>query len=235
MHYLFVDESYRNFDDRRTVIVATWAVQQGRWNRRVPRLNELFKPPIEKRINSMLEELDAFAVVASATLERSLFRAGEIDSTDDIPAMARTDNVWSICVSFAIAYLIKQLLDLGQRIDTIDVYFDPKSLKCDHATAWEKFLRQSVVSEARRYTAQFRVNLPQNLKIRRIQPVEKQKNNQPATKFQMGTWMADRLCSGSGRMITAGRTRRIIRCDMSDVIRRTAQQMDGKSFYDSYS
>src|SRR5712691_4896604 len=113
MYYFFFDESYGDDADRKKIIVACWGVEQGRLNSRGDLLYEIFKRPIEDRICSAIEGLDGLALVANATLERSLFRSGEIDGTDDIPKMARADNVWSQCVIFAVAELIRQHLLAG--------------------------------------------------------------------------------------------------------------------------
>lgn len=232
MHYFFLDESYRGDPDRREIVVACWGVEQGRLNRRGELLNELFKPPIEEQICSALKGLDALALVASATLEKSLYRSGEIDGTDDIPAMARADNIWSQCIIFSVATLILEHWCSGRPVDTIDVYFDPKSLKGEHEEALEKTLRELVVSEAKRYDAQFGGNRLKKLKIRNIQPVEKPKGGQAPNRFQIGTWVAHTLCARA-REITALAGGRVKTYDMSDTIRRTVQQWDGKSFYDS--
>ena len=238
MHYLFLDESYHDVIAGRTIVIAAWAAEQRRLNDRVLRLHELLKPgkaSILERLDSALESLDALALVAWATLDESLFRYGERDGTDDIKDMGRPDNIWSVSIGFAVASLIVQLTLMRQHIDidTVDVYFDPKSLKRDHATALEKVLRDNVVSEARRYGAQRGVNLLKNLKIRRIQPVKKPKNDEAPDKFQMGTWVSDRLCSKSDEIRETGGTSRIKTHDMSDVVKRTVQPFDGKSFYDS--
>lgn len=232
MHYLFVDESYREEPNRRAILVASWAVEQGRLNRNVQRLNEFFKPPILARINSTLEDLDGLALVANATLEKSLFRTGEVDGTDDIPAMARADNIWSVSVTHAIASLILELLHCGHDVGTLDVHFDPKSLKPEHAAAWEGFLRRTVVSEARRFAAQLAVNRLKDLRIRRVQPVPKPERDRAADKFQIGTQVAHKLCSAWGRLIAESPMPRIKTVDMSEVVRRTVQQMDGKSYYE---
>ena len=230
MHYFFLDESYRDDSDRREIVIACWGVEQGRLNRRGALLNLFFRPPIDEQIPSNLKALDALAIVASAKLEKSLFRTGEIDGTDDIPKMARADNVWSQCVIFAIGTLILQHLLDGRCVDTIDIHFDPKSLKGEHAEALKNTLRGLVVSEAKRFEAQFGRDRLKKLKIRRIEPVEKPKEGQVHDKFQIGTWVADKLCS-RGSQMRARAGGRIKTYDMSDTIRRTVQQWDGKSFY----
>jgi hypothetical protein len=234
MHYLFLDEAYHDVAGGRAIIVAAWATEQAKLNDHLEVLSDLRQPgksPILERIVSVFEFLDARAVVARAGLPGSVFRSGEIDRTSDVPAMARPDTIWSASVIFVVAHLIPQLFLAGQDVGTVDVYFDPRSLKASHATAFEKALRGSLVSAAKYYGSKLGTDLFKRLNIRRVQPVEKAKNLAP-TKFQIGTWVADRLCAKSDEIISRGGMARIQVEDMSEVVRRTVQQFDGKSFYE---
>ena len=76
-------------------------------------------------INSMLESLGAWAIVAWADLDESVFRPGETDGTDDIPSMARADNIWSQCFIFVAGNLIAKMVYEGKDLETVDVHFDP--------------------------------------------------------------------------------------------------------------
>jgi len=60
--------------------------------------------------------------------------------------------------------------------------------------------RGLVVSEAKRFEAQLGRNRLRKLKVRRIEPVEKPKEGQGYDKLQIGTWVADRLCSYESEM-----------------------------------
>ena len=60
--------------------------------------------------------------------------------------------------------------------------------------------RGLVVSEAKRFEAQLGRNRLRKLKVRRIEPLEKPKEGQGYDKFQIGTWVADRLCSNESEM-----------------------------------
>ena len=93
MHYLFLDESYSPGVGRKAIFMAAWLVEQARFNRYFSTSLDLHRTPVLDGINSMLESLDAWAVVARADLDEKLFRTGETDGTDDIPSMARTDNI----------------------------------------------------------------------------------------------------------------------------------------------
>jgi hypothetical protein len=231
LHYLFLDESYPpSSSTGRSVVMAAWAVEQGRLNRYKARLPELFRPPVLARIEGMLESLDARAVVGIATLDAGTFRPGEFDGTDDVPRMARTDNVWSQCAVFTIGALIRYMFGVRQEVGTVDIHFDPKSLTPGHRGAIERTLRGLLKSEARRYAAERNSSLLRKFNIRRFEAVSKSRAGETRNKFQAGTWVADKLCSNAANIEQAKRGQRIRIHDMSDVVRRTIRQFDGKPF-----
>lgn len=234
MHYFFLDESYPPpAPGQKKIVMAAWAVEQHTWGPNTARRFDLFKPPILERICSMLESLDGSAVAATATLDESLFRAGEIDGTNDIPSMARPDLIWSMSATFVLGILVLELLKQNREVGTIDIHFDPKSLKSAHSEAWQKTLRQLVVNEAKRFASQRGFKQLRKLKIRRVEPVTKPDVGQIPDKFQMGTWVADKLCLHFDEIEALEGSSRISSHDMSESVRRTTQQFDGKAFYES--
>ena len=237
MHYVFVDESYPKKEGQKTIIMAGWVVDQERYNNFFASGPDLYRTPILENINSMLESLNAWAIVAWADLDENLSRTGEVDGTDDIPSMARNANLWSECFVFTVGMLIANAVYVGQDLETVDIHFDPQSLNAAHAAAIEGTLRTLVVQEAKEYANQFaqisgaRSQLLKDLRIRRIEPVAKAQTGKSLDKFQTGTWVADKLCS-SYEEIRTRKFSRIIPKDMSAVVRKTVQQYDGKSFYE---
>ena len=149
-----------------------------------------YKTPILDTINSIFESLDARGTVSTATLDNTLFRTGETDGTDDIAGMARTDNVWSQCSIYAVGGLIRDFVEGGRELGTIDIHFDPKSLKSDHSEALNKAFRELVVRMAKQYAYERSSRLLEKLTIRHIEPVTKPEINGTPDKFQMGTWVA---------------------------------------------
>jgi hypothetical protein len=234
MHYFFLDESYPPAaQGQKKVVMAAWAVEQHTWSPNAAARFDLFKPPIMKRICAMFESLGAPAVAATATLEESLFRAGEIDGTDDVPSMARPDLIWSMSVIFVLGNLVLELLKQNRQVGTIDVHFDPKSLKFAHSEVWKRTLQQLVVREAKRFASQLGLQHLKKFRIRRVEPVMKPSVGQVPDKFQMGTWVADKLCSHFGEIEALKECSRIQSHEMTESVRRTIQQFDGKSFYES--
>jgi hypothetical protein len=237
MHYAFLDESYSRGTWKKTIIMAAWIVEQARFNHYFSTSPDLHRTPVLDGINSMLESLGAWAVVAWADLDETLFRTGETDGADDIPSMARTDNIWSHCFTFAVGSLIAKLVQEGKDLGTVDIYFDPKSLKAEHEIALGKTLRDMLVQQAKRHASQLaqlsgaRSQLLKKLTIRRIERVTKARNGRAPDKFQKGTWIADKLCSAYETVLVRAFPR-IVAIDMTDVVKRTVQQFDGKSFYE---
>jgi len=234
MHYFFLDESIRPATPgQKKIVMAAWAVEQRMWtwNNDTADAFSLFRTPVLKPICSMLESVNGAAFAGVASLDDSLYRAGEIDSTNDVPAMKRPDLIWSMSAVFVLGTLILKLLRHSREIGTVDIYFDFKNLKQDHSEAWKKTLRELVVKSARRFAWERGFNQLKKLNIRRIEPVTKVDHLGDVTdKFQMGTWVADKLCKHFDE-IEPLKCSRLSSLDMSESVRRTTQQWDGKSFY----
>ena len=139
----------------------------------------------------MFESLDAWAIVAWAYLDESLFRTGEIDGADDIRSMARSDNIGSQCFIFVGGNLIAKMVYEGKDVETVDIHFDLKSLKGDHSAAVDATLRNMFVQEAKRYASQLAQlssarRLLRKLNIRRIEPVRKAPQRSSARQVPNG-------------------------------------------------
>lgn len=236
MHYFFLDESIRSATPaQKKIVMAAWAVEQRMWtwNNDTADAFSLFRSPVLKPICSMLESVNGAAFAGVASLDDSLYRAGEIDSTNDVPAMTRPDLIWSMSAVFVLGTLILKLLQHSREIGTVDIYFDFKNLKPDHSEAWKKTLRELVVKSAKRFAWERSLGQLKKLNIRRIEPVKKESHlANVKNKFQMGVWAADKLCQYFDE-IEPLKCPRISSIDMSESVRRTTQQWDGKSFYES--
>lgn len=230
MHYLFFDEAYCRKSPGKMAF-AGWAVEQDRLNRQPKQLQELSRKPVLDSIDAMLRDLGAWAIVARANLDPALFRSGEVDGTDDVARMARTDNVWATCSTFLVGSLISGFYKRKENLATVDVYHDSKSLKSDHDEARRGALRGLVVRQAKEFSAARNDGIFEELNIRRIESVTKPSNYLNANKFQIGVWVSDKLCS-SADAAQVGQFSRIRSFDMSEQVRRTIQQYDGKEFED---
>lgn len=229
MHYLFLDESYPPVESGKTISMAAWIVAQDKFDGYFPKSHDLYRTPVFASINSMLDTVGGLAVVAHARLSDDVFRTGEIDSTDDVASMARTDNIWSQCLIFLAGTVIKESIRSNSEIGVIEIYHDPKSLKADHVIALTKTLSGSVVSLAKQYVLERNIPLFDHLEIRHIKAVEKAQGKQPDI-LQVGTWVADKLCGLDYDSVKHRGFSRIVVHDISDLVRRTVQQFDDKPF-----
>jgi hypothetical protein len=230
MHYLFFDESYSRKNPGK-IVFAGWAVEQDRLSRRLMGSKVSLRSPVLNAIDAMLEDLDAWAIVARACLDPALFRSGEVDGTDDVARMSRTDNVWATCSIFLVNGIISGFYKRGEGLATVDVYHDPKTLTSAHDDARRKTLRGFVVRHAKEFSAARGSHAFKKLNIRRIERVGKPLDFRDADKFQVGVWVSHRLCSRAD-VVEAGQFSRIRTYDMSEEVRRTIQQWDGKGFED---
>jgi hypothetical protein len=236
MHYFFLDESGPDAaPGQKKIAMVAWGVEQRMWNWNSNTANGfgLFRTPVLKPICSMLESVNGAAFGGTASLDESLYRAGEIDSTSDVPAMKRPDLIWSMSAVFVLGTLILKLLQHSREVGTVDIHFDSKSLKSAHSEAWKRTLRESVVNSAKRFARERSLGQLQKLSIRRIEPVKKESHlANVKDKFQMGVWIADKLCSNFDGLDPL-KCPQISTHNMSESVRRTIQQWDGKSFYGS--
>ena len=170
--------------------------------------------------------------VAWAKLTQSLFKVGEVDSCDDIRAMARPDTIWSISIVSAVCCLVRHFAMMRREVGTVDVYFDTRSLKADHAAALQGALKQLLRKAAKLFASERGMDRVKHLRVRHVRPVEKAKDKEKLNKFQLGTWLSDRLCAKSSQLFKTNGASRIKVVEMSNVVSRTAQQWEGKSFYE---
>lgn len=90
-----------------------------------------------------------------------------------------------------------------------------------------------VVTQAKRYASQLGSRHLRKLKIRRVEPVVKADIGQDPSKFQIGTWVADKLCSHFDEIEALRRSSKIQSHDMSEVVRRTTQRSMGNRSKDA--
>lgn len=229
LHYLFVDEAYQSASAFRRIVMSGWLVEEAAFQSHFDSQKDLYRTPVLESINLVLQQVDGLALIATATLDLNVARQGERDTTDDITEMSRTDNIWSQCLIFTVATLIKEMIRAKRDLGLIDLFHDPKSLKLDHSDAIILTLRGLVVDLAKQFTYERNIGLLRKLEIRNITPVAKGEG-ESRDYFQKAIWIADRLCRFALADSTAQGTQRIIRVDMTDLITSTVGQFDGIPF-----
>lgn len=201
MIYIFCDED-KNFIGSDVLLrYATVAFNQNRYNGfGNNKIRELYKggPSIIDSIIETLKGTKGFVLITQARIPETSMLGGEI-STADIPRMARPDFYWSLSMALSIAWLFPILNKHGWSCGTSDVYYDPKSLTEVHRSK----ILESLQSRLKRKVNQFLKEVGQkaNCNIRRVQEVPKPKSGSPLDKFQLGTWLADRLVRNYDRLV----------------------------------
>lgn len=198
MVYVFVDESYRGLEGKQRYIVCCSAFYQARWSTvycDALKIGESGKTARLDRIRKLLEKANGLGVIAYADIDYHLTPSGEVDSTLDVPAMMRVDNLWSQCVVFAIGQTIKSLLQRSLVFKTVDIFYDPKSLKQAHREAFKAILKKDLRDIASQYVHQHNLNFRETVRVRRIVEVPKEEDPKKANKFQVGTNLSHRICA----------------------------------------
>ena len=198
--FLLLDERYEPPIHPTRTIVSAIVIQQSSWKDQSAsgvRNGRAFRDI--KMLSKLLVRTSGFGVVMYADTE---FPGGIIHSTDDIPKMARNDNVWSIMGMCIVARVLRCLSDSVCKVGIIDIYHDPKSLTSEHSTAFQDGIRK-LQQRAKDITGS-------DYSIRQINQISKAEKNSAPNIFQRGVMMADHLCSNATCLI-AGE-------NMSDII-----------------
>jgi hypothetical protein len=183
------------------------AFQQNHYNRfGEDRTRELFKggPSINKPIIEMLQKTNGFVLITQARIPEGFMSVGKVISTADIPNMAIRDFCWSLSMVLTIGWLFPILNKHGWLCGTSDVYYDPKSLTIVHRSMILKYLQSRLKKQVNKFLRKMYQEAKCN--IRRVQEVPKPKSGSPPDKFQLGTWLADRLVRNYDRFVEMDRS-----------------------------
>lgn len=201
--FLFLDERYEPAIHPTRIIVSAIVTEQGRWKgQRASGIRNSRTFRDIKMLCELLVQTSGFGVVMYAEAE---FPGGIIHSTDDIPKMARNDNVWSIMGVCIVARVLRCLSDSVSKLGIIDIYHDPKSLTSEHSIAFQDGIRK-LQQKAKDITGS-------NFSIRQIEQISKAEKKTAPSIFQRGVMMADHLCGNAARLISGANMSDIILCE----------------------
>lgn len=164
-------------------------------------------------IDNLLNDIGGYAVLAHAEMPSGLFPRHEIDSTDDIPRMSRTDNVWGQMALSTAFKAVSLLQRSGIGLGAIDLYYDRKDLTAAHRQELENLLRQALPDIAKEAAAEHPevfTGDPSELHIDTIRSVSKPIRGQRPDPCQLGTYLAHYLCTQSERAINRGSVGRTV-------------------------
>lgn len=175
--------------------VSCIAVQRNLWERMPKNRMSLSEPKQMSRLDricNLLEETNGVGVVASADLPEALMQGGERDTTADLSNIARTDNIWSMAMAFALTITFSYLHVIGSAAKSARIFFDNKDLKVQH---WEK-IREVIIVRLPEVLADVSVkslgcrNQP---RIYAVENIKKASKDATLTHCQYGIMVAHRL------------------------------------------
>lgn len=173
-------------------------------------------------IHDFLNTMGGIAVLVFADIPSDLCARGETDRTDDIPRMARTDNLWAQVVLSVVTSAVARIHSSGVPLGSIDLYFDRKDLKAAHRIQFENIIRQTIpeisMQSAVEYPQIFTPS-PYEFRFDTIEAINKPDCWSAFNAFQQGTHLAHHLCSQAGTIIHDGSAGRILVRNHTDVVR----------------
>ncbi len=213
---VFLDERVAGGDtSRHRLIVGCFVVGASRWKAlhdAARRVGQVRGTRRLDEIGKLLAHLEGFGLLTYGDLPAELVPAGEIDGTNDIPTMARSDNVWSHAVLAAGAAVLASLP--GFRVDAaaLDFHYDPKSLTAPHRYAIERALRETLPEIAREAPQRPERPTPY-FTVGRVEQVPKPAPGIAPDSLQLGTNIAHHLCSQADALIRGRVIPRVLVCD----------------------
>lgn len=173
-------------------------------------------------IHDFLNTMGGIAVLVFADIPSDLCAKGEIDRTDDIPSMARTDNLWAQVVLSGVTSAVARIHSSGVPLGSIDLYFDRKDLKAAHRVQFENIIRQTIpeisMQSAAEYPQIFTPS-PYELRFDTIEGINKPDRRSAFNAFQQGTHLAHHLCSQAATIIHHGSAGRMLARNHTEVVR----------------
>jgi hypothetical protein len=206
MIYIFCDEAISSDSSYWVYLYSAVAFSQRKYkNSGFSRIKRLTKggPSLLKPINETLKATEGLALLSHAQVPESLLPQGAVWKTNDISGMSPKDFVWSVSMILTVAYLIRMLLERKWKFKTVDVFYDPKSLSQEHKIAVEKVLQDRLKQHLKRFLQS--TNHHGRVKVRRVKAVEKPKPGSTHDKFQLGTWLADRIVRRYNKVVNMER------------------------------
>lgn len=182
---IFLDETYPAQGSAELVAVGAVACFTSRWHRYAAELRALAGLRSARKLQAIREFVGSRrlrAVIAGSRLDLVGATQGRRDVFPDLGSLSRRDSVWAQTMGSASAIMIRRLLENRWRVQTFDLYYDPKSLSPQHREQIHSSL-QRVLSERTSQIA------GRQLTVRAIHEVPKPSPGQ-GSDITWGTWLA---------------------------------------------
>jgi len=205
MIYIFCDEAISSDSSYWVYLYSAVAFSQRRYNSVFSRIERLRKggTSLLEPINEMLKATEGFALLSQARVPKSLLPVDSDFQTGDIPRMSPKDFVWSLSMMFTVAYLVRIVLERRWNFKTADVFYDPKSLSKEHKCAMTKYLQDKLKLHIKHFLQNTKID--GKINVRRVEAVKKSKPKTGPDKFQLGTWLADRIVRRYSKIVNMKR------------------------------
>ena len=220
----FVDEKTEDLESAKRWIAGCCLFGREPWfayHGRALKVGMVRKKRRLKELTVAVDALGGVSVLVYADVPYQLIPRHEIDGTSDVPAMARTDNIWSQIVLSGITSAIAWLHHSKLPLRKIEIYYDRKDLRSDHRSQFETILYEYLPKWAQEAAVKDPAKFPSDasgLQVVRIQGVEKPHKGRKPDPIQVGTSLADHLCRQSTELIHRGTGGRILVRDHTAVI-----------------
>jgi len=188
--YMFLDETYKKYDSSERWIFACVVSSQTYWDtiyRDAQKIGEMRKKCPLCAIPDFFDKPGSFAVLTYVDIPKELIPRGERDRTENIPKMARTANVWSLCMLATVTDALHRVLKTSKIDLEIEVYYDPQSLTREHRRAFKGVIQEVLPT----------FPSDRNIRFGKIEAIEKSRTD----KLRAGTQLADLLCCLSPELI----------------------------------
>lgn len=224
MIYIFLDERVENLPQAKRFIIASFSVLPDNWKglhrQMVQQIVSVGPNRRLEKIQELLDQTKGLAILTYSDIPDRLLPKGEIDGTDDIPRMSRTDHIWGNAVALHLAYAFACLCRAAAHfLEQVEIYHDPKTLTVPHRTALHKLVsdRLTRFPEESGFKNLFQVS--------KIDGISKAHSLQSADHLQLGISVTDHLGHQAKNLISRSLPQNRIKiinhsCDILDSIKK---------------
>ena len=194
MIYIFCDEDKKEDGSDWLYLYSAVAFSQKQYNNiGIQNIDDIRQggSSLLNPIKEIIKSTNGFSLLSHARIPKKLLPGDLYFQTGDVSKMSTNNLAWSLSMIFTVAHLIRMLLDQNWMFKTVDLFYDPKSLSNDHEAAMVKCHQENLKQHIKNFLK--RNNIGKNINIRRVNAVKKPKKGCRPDKFQLGTWLADRI------------------------------------------
>jgi hypothetical protein len=180
---VFLDETYPAKGDAEILAVAAVGVFRSHWHRYAGQLPILAGVRAARKLETIrgfVADRRMLAVIAGTRLDFVNARARHRDTFTDVGPVSRRNSVWAQTMGKATAIILRRVVEMGWRVQTCDILYDPKSLTQRHREQVHRSLRRILQKFASRLACS-------DVTIGTIREIKKDVGE---SELGWGTWLA---------------------------------------------